>query len=108
MWFCTKLQIWRASSIILPIHVTSEAIDLSAKIKELTMQCVQNVCGYLASMIMLVALQTSALSVMICTQESKPTSSITLMKNSPYIVHPCIFQEHPSLSRRPTHYGKTP
>ena len=34
VWFYTKFWIWRASSIRLPIHVTFEAIDLSAKFKE--------------------------------------------------------------------------
>ena len=47
------------------------------------MQGVQNTCGYLACTIMPTTLQTSALSIMICTQESTPTSSITLMNNSP-------------------------
>ena len=44
VWFCTKLWIWSASSIILPIHVTSEEMDLSAKFKEWTMQGVQKTC----------------------------------------------------------------
>ena len=42
VWFCTKLRIWHASSISLPIHVTFEAIDFSAKFKEWKMQGVQN------------------------------------------------------------------
>ena len=40
--FFIKLRIWHASSISLPTHVASEAIDFSAKFKEWTMQGVQN------------------------------------------------------------------
>ena len=43
----------------------------------------ENTCGYLVSTIMLAALQTGALSVMICTQESTPTASMILMNNLP-------------------------
>src|SRR5271168_4759157 len=68
---------------MLPIQSTSEAMDFSAKFNEWTMQGVQNSCGYLASTIMPAALQTGALSVMICTQDSTPTSSTTLINNSP-------------------------
>ena len=38
----------------------------------------ENTCGYLVSAIMPAALQIGALSVMICTQESTPTSSMVL------------------------------
>ena len=52
---------------------------------KLAMQGVQNenTCGYLASTIMPATLQTSVISVMIFTHESKLTSSTTLMNNSP-------------------------
>ena len=43
----------------------------------------ENIRGYLVSTIIPAALQTGALSVMICTQESTPTSSMILMNNSP-------------------------
>ena len=43
----------------------------------------ENTYRYLVSTIMPVSLQTGALSVMICTQESTPTSSMVLMNNSP-------------------------
>ena len=42
-----------------------------------------NTYGYLASISMSSTLQTGALSILICTQDSTPTSLMTLMKNSP-------------------------
>ena len=39
-----KITVWRAFSMILPIHVTSEAMDLSAKFQEWTMQGFQKIC----------------------------------------------------------------
>ena len=42
-----------------------------------------NTCGYLSSTSMPTDLQTSGLFMMICTQGSKPTSSMTLMNNPP-------------------------
>lgn len=80
---------------MLPIQSTSKAMDFSAKFNEWTMQGVQNTCGYLASKIMPVALQTGALFVMICIQELTPTSSITLINNS--LIN-CAFLYFPSVS----------
>ena len=86
------------------IYKMTFALDESYAIfKELTMQGVQNTCGYLASTIMPAALQTGALFVMIRTHESTPTSSMVLMNKLCILVFPKSihrFQEQRSILGR--------